>query len=162
MEARGGCWSRGIGTFRGEWVVQGESPRINRRLRPFGRWLPTYRPIRTCELARAEKARANAPSIWPPREERHRGVVLFISFFLNFNPSVPPVSHSSTFFFRLVLYHTTSQSWKKFFLLPPLRVSSLQLFFFLPSTPHIFSSSWKLDAGNTGFVPSNIILVTTQ
>lgn len=71
--------------------MQGESPRINRRLRPFGRWLPTHRPIRVCEVARAEKARANAPSIWPSREERHRGVVLFISsFFLNFNPSVPP------------------------------------------------------------------------
>lgn len=155
MKVRGGCWSRGIGTFG----VQGESPRINRRLRPFGRWLPTYRPIRTCEVARAEKARANVPSIWPPRKERHQGVVLFISpFFLNFNPSVPSSFSLAYFLLSASALPYNVQMVKKFFPLPPLRIPFFQLSFFLLSVPHVFSLPWKLDTGNAGFLRHDVII----
>lgn len=57
--ARGGCWpGRGIG-----FSVRGVThPAFNRPwLRPFERWPPADRPIRFRDVARAEKARANAP-----------------------------------------------------------------------------------------------------
>lgn len=64
-EREGDRSKRGLLVDRGiDFSVSGVThPALTGRLRPFERWPPVDRPIRSREVARAEKARANAPFV---------------------------------------------------------------------------------------------------
>lgn len=131
---RGLLVDRGIG-----FLVSGVThPALTSRLRPFERWPSADRPIRSHEVARAEKARANAPFIWPPRRRMstRSGFILYFFFFLNFNP--PPFSHALPLH---PLLRKVSPNHEKFFSLPnTLAYPLLSPSFFFPSisTPRLF------------------------
>lgn len=136
---RGLLVDRGIG-----FSVRGVThPTLTGRLRPFERWPPADQPIRFREVPRAEKARANAPFVWPPRRRTstRSGFILYFSFFLNFNP--PPFSHALPFLWPFTLCSATSpQTVKKFFPFPnTVAYPLLPSFFFPPiGTPRLFFS----------------------
>lgn len=118
-------------------------PALTGRLRPFERWPPVDRPIRFREVARAEKARANAPFVWPPRRRTstRSGFILFLLFLLNFNPP-PSLSHALLPFYDPVpLPRSDPSNCEKNFSRSqiPLRVPSRRPSLFLPfGTPRLF------------------------